>query len=90
MTSFPAQITTTNGGAPLAEVEIWIEKTQSGDLYEWHGGFEVPAGSDIGHTTPTFCIKLSDGREGTIKVTNYHPPVDGPAYVEFQGTGSLE
>ena len=90
MTSFASQITTESGD-PLADVEAWIEKVPgSSRLYEWHGGFEVPAGSDIGQTTPTFCIKLSDGREGKFNVTNYHPAIDGPAYVEFQGTGPLE
>ena len=89
MTHFPAQIMSESGDL-LADVKAWIDKTQSGDLYEWHGGFEVPTGSDIGPIMPRFGIKLSDGREGKFNVTKYHPAIDGLAYVEFQGTGPLE
>ena len=99
MTHFPAQIVT-NGCALLADVEAWIEKTLRRGMYEWHGGFEVPADAKISFnvlTTQGLGIKLSDGRSGDILVTNYDQtwdihtdPNHAPATVRFQGTGPLE
>lgn len=100
MTRFPAHITT-EGGALLAEVEAWIEKVQRGSLYEWHGGFELPAAAKLGvndlMSSGTLGIKLSDGRSGKIFVTNLEQhwdipthPDNAPADVQFQGTGPLE
>ncbi len=80
-------------GVEVCRAEVSVEYTAptEGTLGEWHGGFSATGMLMHLIQSPTLRLRLDDGREGDVIVTNanYESQSDS-THILFQGSGGLD
>ncbi len=80
----------TRGGDLLIEnVDVWVEKVQRGESYDWHGDFTLPRGQAIAVGGP-YRLELVDGRALEIMVEDERISSGHETEVFFWGNGPLK